>query len=312
MLISVIVPTYRRAEDLRRCLAAVTGQRQAATEVLVVARADDAESRRAAAESAAGVRVVTVEEPGVIAAMNAGLAAAGGELVLLTDDDAAPWPDWIERIEQAFVADPRLGVLGGKDWQFHGPARTPDVGVETRSGALQWHGRMIGMHHWAAAGPAREVTVVKGVNMAVRAEALRAVGGFDERLAGTGAQVHWELALCLAIRRAGWKVVFDPSLGVDHFPAPRFDEDQRNHFDEAAQRNMVFNETLVLAEHFSPLRRTAFAIWATAVGTRGAPGLVQLLRARLNGRENGWQRFVATMRGRVGGFRAASAGGTRR
>ena len=164
----------------------------------------------------------------------------------------------------------------------------------------------------AAAGPPREVAVVKGVNMAFRAEALRAVGGFDTRLRGTGAQVHWELAVCLAIRRAGWKVVFDPALGVDHFPAARFDEDQRGRFNADAQRNMVFNETLVLAEHLGGVRRLAFVVWAFLVGTRGSPGIVQVPRLRWLGDRHAVRRWWATVVGRVAGINAAVFGASRR
>ena len=145
--------------------------------------------------------------------------------------------------------------------------------------------------------------------MAFRAEAVRAVGGFDARLAGTGAQVHWELGVCLAVRRAGWKVVFDPALGVDHFPAARIDEDQRGVFNATAQRNAVFNETLLLTEHLRGPRRAAFLLWAMAVGTRASPGVVQWARLRLRlGDRHAGKRWRATVAGRVAGAMAARRG----
>jgi hypothetical protein len=42
MDISVIIPSYRRCEDLDRCLRALARQQRPADEVVVVARADDA------------------------------------------------------------------------------------------------------------------------------------------------------------------------------------------------------------------------------------------------------------------------------
>ena len=50
----------------------------------------------------------------------------------------------------------------------------------------------------------------------------------------------------LAFRRAGWRLVLDPAIAVDHFPAARFDEDKRAQFSGLAERNAVANETLVL------------------------------------------------------------------
>jgi GT2 family glycosyltransferase len=308
MSLTVIIPTYRRPKDLRRVIHAVRNQVRSPIELVVVVRGDDVESCEVLAEAApTEVRTVIVEKPGVLAAMNAGLAAATGDIIALTDDDASPWPDWAQRIKSHFAADPHLGALGGKDWQYKGEPLRLDDGRETRAGEMQWWGRVIGQHHWAAEGPAREVAVVKGVNCAFRAEALRAVGGFDTRLAGTGAQVHWELSLCLALKRAGWKVVFDPAIGVDHFPAVRFDEDQRGAFVPLAHRNAVANETLILLEHFGYVRKTVFLAWAALVGTRASPGLVQLGRFLAKRQPNVWQRWKETLRGRRQGIRMLRA-----
>lgn len=305
--LTVLVPTYRRATDLRRCLLALTTQVRRANEVLVVVRPDDEASRAVVIEvSGSAVRIVDVTEPGVIAAMNAGLSAATGDIIALTDDDAAPLPDWLERIERHFAADDKIGGVGGRDDQFRGdpsvPVRDPP---EARPGHLQWWGRIIGQHHAAVPGPPRDVTILKGVNCAYRREALRQIGGFDTRLAGSGAQAHWELSLGLALQRAGWRLIFDPAIGVDHFPAPRFDEDQRGGVYLAAQRNTVHNETMILASHFSPGRRLVYGLWTYLIGTSGSPGLAQAARLLLRRDPQVGKRWLATFMGRVSGFRQA-------
>jgi GT2 family glycosyltransferase len=275
-------------------------------EVIIVARSDDSPTAQIVQESRdLPLRSVFVSEPGVVAAMNVGLGAALGDIIALTDDDAAPWTDWLARIEQMFESDARLGGVGGKDWQYKGKPLTLDDGAESRSGELQWWGRVIGDHHHATAGPPREVVVVKGVNCGYRTEALRQVGGFDTRLLGGGAQVHWELSLGLAIRRAGWKIVFDPALGVDHFPAERFDEDRRGQFNPEAQRNMVFNETIILCEEFRGIQKAGFLAWAFLIGTRGAPGLLQVPRLLLERRADTISRWTATIAGRIAGWRSS-------
>ncbi len=166
---------------------------------------------------------------------------------------------------------------------------------------MQWFGRVIGNHHLGVGEP-REVDVLKGVNMSFRQEAIAQLR-FDERMRGTGAQVHFEMAFTLALKQAGWKLIYDPQVAVDHYPAQRFDEDQRNNFNEIAFINLVHNETLVLLEYLPLLRRVVFLLWAILVGTRDSLGLVQWLRllpsqgqlagkkcwASLRGRWQGWQ-----------------------
>ena len=213
-------------------------------------------------------------QPGVVAALNAGLAAVKGDILSITDDDAAPHPDWLERINAHFISDSCIGGVGGRDWIHR------DTKIEDDSrlvvGKLQWFGRVIGNHHLGVGEP-REVDVLKGVNMSFRTQAIGQLR-FDERMRGTGAQVHFEMAFTLALKRAGWKMIYDPSVAVDHYPAQRFDEDQRHNFNEIALINLVHNETLVLLEHLPPLRRAVFLLWAILVGTRDSFGLVQWLR----------------------------------
>lgn len=303
MTISVLIPTYRRPADLRRCLAALARQERRADQVIVVAREDDDESRacfESMAPIAAEQTLVRVREPGVVAAMNAGVAHATGDVVALTDDDAAPWPDWLARIERYFAGDERLGGVGGRDWIYRDGQL--DNGRATRCGELRWWGRLTSGHHHAAPGIPREVHVLKGVNCAYRTPLLNRFG-FDARLAGAGAQVHWELSLGLALRRDGWTLLFDPGLGVDHYPAARFDEDQRGRFNGVAQRNATANETMVLAEHLPAVQRAVYLAWAGLIGTSAAPGLLQVPRLMLSGQRRVLPRWWATLRGRVAGLR---------
>ena len=295
MSISVLVPTYRRPLDLSRCLAALEAQTRPADEVLVVVRDSDTETQSFLASSAPhlpSLRVVTVCVPGVLAAMTAGLAQSGGDIVALTDDDTASYPDWLARIEAHFNANSKVGGVGGRDWQPN------DHRSRSVVGKIQWHGRVIGNHHLGV-GEAREVDVLKGANCAYRAEPLKQIG-FESRLRGEGAQAHWELALGMAIRQAGWKLIYDPAVALDHFPAPRFDEDtnHRGFFNAAGLTNVVYNETLILLKYLPPLRRTAFLIWAFFVGTWSDPGLLQVPRLLARGDKHTWNRLHATYSGR--------------
>ena len=295
MSITVIVPTYRRPADLCRCLEALKAQKRPADQVVVTVREDDSETNTFLCSYHAGLlplQIVTLTVPGVIAAMSAGLAQATGDIVALTDDDTAPYPDWLARIEAHFAADPKVGGVGGRDWQAN------DHRSRKVIGKIQWHGRVIGNHHLGV-GAAREVDVLKGANCAYRAVPLKQIG-FETRLRGEGAQVHWELALGLSMRRAGWKLIYDPVAAMDHFPAQRFDEDanHRGIFSALGLTNSVHNETLILLTHLPPIRRAAYLLWALLVGTWADPGLLQAPRLLARRDKNVWQRLCATYKGR--------------
>lgn len=295
MKMTVIVPTYRRANDLCRCLEALKGQRRPADQIIVTVREDDGETNAFLREYDAApllLQTVRLTVPGVIAAMSAGLAQASGDIVALTDDDTAPFPDWLARIEAHFASDPQVGGVGGRDWQANDHRSRQIVGK------IQWYGRVVGNHHLGV-GEARAVDILKGANCAYRAEPLKKIG-FESRLRGNGAQVHWELALGMAMRRAGWKLIYDPAVAIDHFIAQRFDEDanHRGFFSAAGLANSVYNETLILLTYLPPLRRAAFLAWALLVGTWGEPGPLQVPRLLARRDKEVWNRLRAALKGR--------------
>lgn len=303
-VVSVIVPSFRRPLDLARCLDALTVQQRAPDEIVIVLRAEDGESQTLVEQkrcALAAVRVVLVSKPGQVHALNSGLDASRGEIIAITDDDAAPRPDWLERTVKAFAADACVGGVGGRDWVHHGQRVVSDM--QTVVGRLQWYGRSIGNHH-VGAGGAREVDFLKGANMSFRRAAIGPLR-FDTRLRGTGAQVCNDMGFCLAVRRRGWKLIYDPAAAVDHYPAARFDEDRRGSVSAVAYRNAAFNYALVVAEALGPVRAWIFLLWAVVVGTRGCPGALQFIRLVGTEGRAALTKASASVAGTLAGWRLA-------
>ena len=187
MRVTVVVPTYARPAELARCLASIRAQTIAPHEVLVTVRNTDVATRpvvEALAATWPQLRIVSVTRAGVVAAMNAALDSATGDIFALTDDDAEPAADWLERMGRVFDLETDVGGVGGKDLQSGVADRRSDVG------RLQWFGRVIGNHH-TGTGAARDVDVLKGACCAFRMNALRTIR-FDQRLRG---QVKDEIGL---------------------------------------------------------------------------------------------------------------------
>jgi GT2 family glycosyltransferase len=298
MEISVVVPSYGRPEALAVCLAALESQRRPADDVVVVTRRDDTRTRELLA-GYSGLPLVerVVHVPGQVQALDAGIHAARGDVIAITDDDAAPRSGWLEMLGRWF-ADPTVIGAGGRD----AVAGVELNGGERVVGRVKWCGKVIGNHHLGVGEP-RDVEVLKGANMAFRREPLLAAG-FDLRLKGAGAQVHNDLKLSLALRRAGGRLVYDPGLLVDHMPAPRPQGDDRRHADPRQHVDAVHNETLALLEYLPPARRTAFVAWALAIGRDQGPGLVHALWTAIRGdRDGSLVHLWATLRGRLEGWR---------
>ncbi len=302
LTIAVVVPTYMRPDQLRRCLTGLGRQQDRPAECVVVTRASDADSRevvRSMEQAVPGLRCVMVDEPGILAAMRRGVEQVRSDVIAFIDDDAVPPPGWIGGLRAAF-ASPGVGLVVGRDIvEGEAHADRPVVGTIGR-----W-GRMVGNHH-RGTGPPRLVDVLKGVNMAARREALALPLG----LRGAGAQVHWEVATSLWAAGRGWRVLYDPAITVDHFPGPRPADDHRDLRTAAAIFDATFNYQLALAGTQSALARRAL-VYGILVGTTVSPGIVRwsLAVARREATVSG--RLWPALRGRLAGHRTGKRGGLR-
>jgi glycosyltransferase involved in cell wall biosynthesis len=297
MKTSVLVPSYRRPRDLARCLQALSVQTRPADQILVVVRSDDEETLETvrSLQERLPLEAVHVEVPGQVYALNAGLARCSGDIVAITDDDAAPRPEWLARIEGHFASDPKIGGVGGRDWIYNDGVI--ELGDSAVVGSILWFGRIVGDHH-RGAGPVRDVDILKGANCSFRVNAIKHFG-FDTRLRGGGAQVHNDMMISLAVRRAGWRLVYDPEVAVDHYLGTRHDRDQRQKLDKVATENRAFNLRLALNEIQPGWLRMMALSWQLAVGNREAPGIAWLWRHKMNGRKD----ILAVYRANLTGWR---------
>lgn len=301
----VLICSYQRPGELLSCLAALSEQRRRPDEVIVVARDSDADTLdalRARRPDGLPLRVLTVAAPGKVVALNAGLDACRTDILTIADDDTVARPDWLERIFEHFAADPTLGGLGGRDRCHDGAAF--DDRRRRVVGKLQWFGRTIGNHHLGCGGP-REVDFLKGANMSYRAEAFAALR-FDPRLRGRGAQPHEDLAFSLAVRRAGWTLLYDPAVLIEHYPGrraePRYYVGGTKLADSAGFFDACFNNAVALWDALPPARRAAYAVWVLLVGTRVLPGLVQAARMTPGEGWGAWRKLLLCQRAHLAAY----------
>jgi glycosyltransferase involved in cell wall biosynthesis len=130
-VVSVVLPTYNRPEELQRAVASVAEQTYPAIELVVV----DDHSRIPATEALKGVeagrltlRIVRHDvNKGANAARNTGIEAASGDFVAFLDDDDEWHSDKLARQVATFaVANPDLGVVY-TGMRFIRPSGTMDV-----------------------------------------------------------------------------------------------------------------------------------------------------------------------------------------
>ena len=109
--LSVVIPSYNRADLLRLCLESVRRHAPAGAEVVVVDDASPGGAVSAAARGFPGVRVLRLDRRGgFCAAANAGLRAATHPIAELLNDDTEVEAGWADAALRWF-ADPSVAAV---------------------------------------------------------------------------------------------------------------------------------------------------------------------------------------------------------
>jgi glycosyltransferase involved in cell wall biosynthesis len=151
--------------------------------------------------------------PGKNAALNTGLAAVAGDLVVFTDDDAFPRPDWLVRLRAAADEHPSFTIFGGvvlPRWEVPPPAWILDW--------VPW-GRVFTLTDPnVREGPTPPYNIF-GPNMAIRAEIFAAGQRFDATIGPRGSEYAMgsETELVRRLLRQGHTAWHTRGAVVGHF-----------------------------------------------------------------------------------------------
>jgi GT2 family glycosyltransferase len=278
--VNVIVPSYRRPNILANCLTALCAQEFREFSALCVCRPTDSETRNVVASFAAQdarFSEVLVEEPGLAAALNAGLRVATAEYVGFTDDDAEAPTHWLATIVRHFEHHPECGAVGGPDrLQLPDAPTLANPPPAKRVGVYSWFGRMAATHHHPITELYLRCIALKGVNMSFRRDFVGNVIVGDG-LRGKQCAHCTEASLCGAVIAHGAEIHFVRDAWVLHYCAPRAQNDDRlDPFSVYALDNS-FNYAYVLWRYQPMLTALRAQLWGLVVGSRNRPGILRSL-----------------------------------
>lgn len=199
--VSVLVPCRDEERHLADCLWSIlTQQVDASVDVIVVDAMSVDRSRTIASEL--GVTVLDNPTQIIPAALNIGLAAARGDVIVRFDAHAEMPPGYLERCLSVLDAEPGAGNIGG--W------RQPVGGTRWGEAVARALASRLGVGNpriWREPA-SREREDVDSVPLGCFARsAIVDVGGWNESL-----PANEDYELNVRLRKAGYRVVFEPAL----------------------------------------------------------------------------------------------------
>jgi GT2 family glycosyltransferase len=285
-LVSVLICTRNRPRDVARAARSLLASTAENLELLVIDQSDDdlTERQFTAPNVDRRVRYLRAPSTGKPVAMNLGLRLARSSIVVVTDDDCEASSEWVGDMARELACRPRVALV------FSRVVAAPH---DPRAGYIPTfeptNDRLV---------RSMLATCVRrglGAGMAMRKEAVLALGGCDETI-GPGTRFlsgdDWDLELRLLSR--GWLVYEAASLSIVHHGFRSFAEGVEH------SRQNWYGMGAVVAK---PLRAghpsgAVLALWQVAVNV-----LLAQVKAVARGRRPfGLRRIPAFCRGFLAGL----------
>lgn len=112
MLVSIIIPTFNGASRIGSCLDALLKQTLAHDAEILVVNDGSTDGTRNVVARYSMVRLINQVNAGPAAARNRGANEAKGNILLFTDDDCIPAPEWLSSMIAPFEDTEVIGVKG--------------------------------------------------------------------------------------------------------------------------------------------------------------------------------------------------------
>jgi GT2 family glycosyltransferase len=199
--VSVVLPAYNAQATLRACLISLLANDHPDFEVVLVDDGSEDDTLKIVRELQRGaprLRVLSAPHGGPARARNLGIREASGEDILFTDSDTLAPRGWMSGLCRELERRDAAAVGGGV--LPLGPA-TPYSAAEQ----FRYH-RLTGTR-------ARFIGALPTCNLAVKREALEAVGLFDETFRHAASE---DYDLCFRMNDLGYRIWFAPECAIHH------------------------------------------------------------------------------------------------
>ena len=243
-IVSIVIVVYNEAELTYRCLRSLVETVDVAAEYIIIdnASSDDTQCLLGRVKNAKILR--NVEDLHFLRAANQGAARARGKALLFLNNDIRLEKGAVRYGLETLESSDDIGFVGGK-------LILPD-GTLQEAGSIIWSDGACGgfgrgqMPDSPEFNYLRDVDYCSGAYMIMRRDVFEKLNRFDVAYAPA---YYEETDLCMRIRAAGFRVIFDPRIVVNHY------EFASAAYEGEASALMQRNFNLFFSRHASALQR---------------------------------------------------------
>lgn len=212
-MVSIIIPVYNQIHYTYACLESILEFTKDVTYEVIIA--DDVSTDATKDLGLYSENLVisrNSENQGFLRNCNQAAAKAKGRYLMFLNNDTKVTKGWLSSLVSLLVSDPSIGMVGSK--LVYPDGRLQEAGGIIWSDGSGWNYGRLDDPDKAEYNYVKDVDYISGAAILLSNELWKQIGGFDERFAPAYCE---DSDLAFEVRKAGYRVVYQPLSTVIHF-----------------------------------------------------------------------------------------------
>ncbi len=212
-MVSIIIPVYNQIHYTYACLESILEFTKDVTYEVIIA--DDVSTDATKDLGLYSENLVisrNSENQGFLRNCNQAAAKAKGRYLMFLNNDTKVTEGWLSSLVSLLASDPSIGMVGSK--LVYPDGRLQEAGGIIWSDGSGWNYGRLDDPDKAEYNYVKDVDYISGAAILLSNELWKQIGGFDERFAPAYCE---DSDLAFEVRKAGYRVVYQPLSTVIHF-----------------------------------------------------------------------------------------------
>ena len=212
-LVSIVIPCYNQVGYTYACLASILDYTKDVSYEVIIADDVSTDATKDLGQYAKGLVIRRNKtNQGFLLNCNQAAQAARGKYILFLNNDTQVTEGWLSSLVGLIESDSSIGMVGSK--LVYPDGRLQEAGGIIWSDGSGWnYGRMDDPDK-PEYNYVKDVDYISGASIMIRRSLWEQIGGFDVRYAPAYCE---DVDLAFEVRRAGYRVVYQPLSKVIHF-----------------------------------------------------------------------------------------------
>lgn len=212
-LVSIIIPVYNQIHYTYDCLVSILEHTEDVAYEVIIADDVSTDATKNLNQFAEGLVICrNTSNQGFLRNCNHAAKSAKGRYLMFLNNDTQVTPGWLSSLVDLIESDSSIGMVGSK--LVYPDGRLQEAGGIIWSDGSGWNYGRLDDPDKPEYNYVKDVDYISGAAILLSNDLWKQIGGFDERFAPAYCE---DSDLAFAVRRAGYRVVYQPLSKVIHF-----------------------------------------------------------------------------------------------